>query len=110
MPPQTLAEWIKGANVIVAGTVVRVVNEGYTAGFDPQTGVDLWSDVPLGTAMPSSGPTPTPAPLLPATNFEIKVSTVYRDDGTLTPGTPLIVGVLGRLNSADTDQVRHAAA
>jgi hypothetical protein len=104
MPPQTLPEWIKGANLILQGTVVRVVKEGYTTGFDPATGELLWRDAPSNKPKTPGGPTPTPSPLIPATNFEIKPDTVYRDDDWIASGKPLIISVIGRLNSADTDQ------
>ena len=103
-PPETMAEWAKGANIIVQAQVVRVVRDGYSAGYDPKTGVHLWREAPKTATGVAGGPTPIPAAVYPVTDFEIKPVTVFRDDGHIASGKPLTLSVLGRLNSPDTDQ------
>lgn len=104
-PPATMDEWIKGADIIVQGQVVRVVRIGYSLGYDPQTGTQFfWDTRPTTTAGVAGGPTPIPSPAYPVTDFEIKPETVFRDNGQITSGKPLIFSTLGHLNSSDTDQ------
>lgn len=102
-PPETMDEWIKGSAIIVEGTVEQVVKDGYSTGFDPTSGAALWNTT-LPSPKTGSNPTPTPAPLLPHTDFKVKPDRIYRDDGTIAANKPLIISVLGRLNSPDTDQ------
>ena len=103
-PPATMDEWIKGADIIVQAQVVRVVRSGYSLGYDPQTGTQLYWDNKPTVASVAGGSTPIPSPAYPVTDFEIKPETVFRDDGQIAAGKPLIFSILGHLNSTDTDQ------
>ena len=101
-PPSNVAEWIKGSNIIIQGTVIKVVQEGYTSGFDLQTGAIIWRDKQNNRS--SNGETPVPEPVIPLTIFKVKVESLYQSNGLVNAGNSITLSFIGRLNSADTDQ------
>lgn len=94
-PPQSIAELVGKANVIVIGTVGPIVNQGTFAGYDAG-----------GNVIPSKS---TSHPDLPITDFQINIEKVLQDDGTIRAGKPLILRMLGHpINRAERDADRSS--
>jgi hypothetical protein len=102
--PQNIKELVKSSDVIVVGTIGQVVQQGYFAGYDETTGAVLIRNPLASKPVLLAGPTSTPDPSLPYTDFEILIEKGIRDDGRIRSGKPLVLRMLGRpTDGADPD-------
>jgi hypothetical protein len=92
--PQSIDDLVRPADIIVIGTVGRVVNQGAFGGYD-QNGVALIERPDANERATLPGATPVPSEALPFTDFEINVEEVILDNGDLRAEKPLILRMVG---------------
>jgi hypothetical protein len=90
-----MEELASKAEVIVVGRVGPIVNQGAFAGYDAAGNI-----IPSGTGG---------RPGIPITDFQVDVERVFKDNGTLRAGNPLILRMLGHpTNQAARDADRSS--
>lgn len=82
-PPRTISDLVGQSDIIIQGSISKIVKEGYFSGYDNG-----------GNLIPSQSPNQT-NPSLPYTDYEVNVEKTLRDDGTVQSGKPLILRLIG---------------
>lgn len=83
-PPNDITDLISRSDLIVIGTVEKVVQKGYFQGYDEQGNFIESSPYVYSDESPVD-------PNVPFVDYEIKVSQVIRDDGTIKAKQPVHV-------------------